>query len=435
MRSVAAKSAENEVTKAIAGMKNNVKLMATKAAKEAAKGIVGKSHAAMRIHAAAHRNTRASSKMKLLSRDVDLLKAAVRKAQAQAAAARLAAARKAAHYKAIVNSKVLRAQRDFNILKKKLAEFRNSKNIEKRNAMKLRKLAALVVRLSRRLKRNRRHLTRTKKRIGRAHSRVVVKIKVHKKHLKNLIAYYKKVIKRLKAELFAVRHSKGINSAMSSRISAEAAIVAQQRQKVRDLEAEVKRLRRAVRATKRHVHTYQIKGKKRKQVLGVAHVAYMNLERAVAHLKAMAEDRAKVVVIKGNKGSNSENAKKMIRDVKSAVKKASAGAKAAVASAVAKEAAAAAAEEARKHNHGIGVNIPGLNTALDKAAHSLHGLGKKPRVGFHVGGLGGGPHPLKTSGKLLKSERHTETHVKVAIGKMKAASHAAPAMELIEDLF
>merc|ERR1712196_488685 len=120
--------------------------MAATAAKDAANGVVSKT-ASARAQLAKKRSMSAKAKLKMLEKDVALLEAAETRFQA-----------KDAKYKAIVNAKVLRAQKDFEIMKKKLAAYKGAKRTERLTAERLRRLAQEVVRLSARLKRERAHV-------------------------------------------------------------------------------------------------------------------------------------------------------------------------------------------------------------------------------------------------------------------------------------
>merc|ERR1711865_859476 len=168
MTSAAAKKARTVMAKVINQMSAQVKQQAVHAAKAAAKGI-SKTKTSVRLAAAGKRDAAAQGKMTILNKDVALLKAAVHKAMLEAAAARLAATRKSASFKAVVNNKVLRAKKDFEIMKHKLEEFKGSRRKQKATALKLRKLAQGVVRLSRRLKRK----TRSVRHAKRQHTRQV----------------------------------------------------------------------------------------------------------------------------------------------------------------------------------------------------------------------------------------------------------------------
>merc|ERR1711924_305510 len=79
-------------------------------------------------------------------------------------------------------------------------------------------------------------------------------------------------------------------------------------------------------------------GKKRKRVLRIAHVAYVNLERAVNNLKRMARNHAKVVSIKVDHANAAKDTKVFVRNVERTVKSLQKKSRAAIARAVARRA-------------------------------------------------------------------------------------------------
>merc|ERR1712054_695839 len=130
--------------KVLGHMADHARAMASKAAKEAAKRITSKVQSARAAEARRHSAT-IERKMKLLRKDATLLETAMREAKREAAAAKLKAEHKAAHYKASVNAKVVRAKKDFDVMKKKLAAYKGTKRSEKKAADHLRTLAQQVV--------------------------------------------------------------------------------------------------------------------------------------------------------------------------------------------------------------------------------------------------------------------------------------------------
>merc|ERR1711977_203607 len=175
-----------------------------------------------------------------------------------------------------------------------------------------------------------------------------------------MIKRFKAILKALRAKLNKIRSQPAISSVMSSRIKAEQGVVAQQEAKLAQENAYIKRLKAMLRrAEKTHVVLTK-KAKKRKQVLRIAHVAYSNLERAVAHLKAMAAQHAKTVNIRGPHASAAKDTKVFVRNMVRTVRKLQRKSKRMIANAVARRAAAAAAAEARAHDKlGLEDEIPG----------------------------------------------------------------------------
>jgi len=428
MTSAAAKKARTVVAKVINQMSAQVKQQAVHAARAAAKGI-SKTKTSVRLAAASKRDAAAQGKMTILNKDVALLKAAVHKAMMVAAAARLAATRKSARFKAIVNTKVLRAKKDFEIMKQKLEGFKGSRRKQKATALKLRKLAQGVVRLSRRLKRKTRSVRHEKRRHKRQVKHAKVTAKRAKKKLKELLRHYKDKLQKLKLKLYAVRHSKGINAAMATRIASEQSVIAEQEEKLAELTSTDRRLKRTLHHEKIRIKVFSLKAKKRKKVLRIAHKAYSNLSRALAHLQSMAAQRAKTVIIKARSSSDKKSAKKVEKQMKRAVEQAAAGAKAVIAASVAKKAARAAKREARKAARAkLGVAVPGLNSALRKANSSLKGLGKQPAT---TSENTSGPHPLKTISKVVHKGRTKVSSARVKLAKIKAVK-SDPAILLEE---
>merc|ERR1712054_474610 len=164
--------------------------MASTAAKKAAGGIVSKT-ASARAKLAKKRSMSAKAKLAMLEKDVKLLEAAEKRALKEAKEAKLRFQAKDAKYKAIVNAKVLRAQKDFEIMKKKLAAYKGAKRTERLTAERLRRLAQEVVRLSARLKRERAHVAHLQARNKKvlAHEKLVMKAK--RKQLKAMIKRFK----------------------------------------------------------------------------------------------------------------------------------------------------------------------------------------------------------------------------------------------------
>merc|ERR1712057_8748 len=155
---------------AISAMSANVRTMAASAAAHAATSVVKHSNAGARAAQANKHSMSAQAKLKLLEKDVALLEAAEKRALQEAKDAKLKFEKKDAHYKAIVNAKVLRAQKDFELMKKKLAAYKGAKHREKITAEKLRRLAQEMVRLSARLRREKDHVIR----LQRMHKKYVV---------------------------------------------------------------------------------------------------------------------------------------------------------------------------------------------------------------------------------------------------------------------
>merc|ERR1711959_812607 len=85
------------------------------------------------------RKAATTSAKHMLEKDVALLEAAEKRALQEAKDAKLKFEKKDARYKAIVNEKVLRAEKDFVLMKKKLAAYKGAKHREKITAEKLRR--------------------------------------------------------------------------------------------------------------------------------------------------------------------------------------------------------------------------------------------------------------------------------------------------------
>merc|ERR1712093_373463 len=367
----------------------------------------------------------AQAKLKMLEKDVAYLEAAEKRALQQAKDAKLKFEKKDAHYKAIVNAKVLRAQKDFELMKKKLAAYKGAKHREKITAEKLRRLAQEVVRLSARLRRERAHVIR----LQRMHKKYVVRWKKKYAHrqrkLKKMIRKFKKILKALKAQLNRIRSAKDINAVMASRITAEQSVVAQQEQKLAQENAYIKRLKRMLARARRNTQMFQRKAKKRKRVLRIAHVAYINLGRAVNNLKRMARNHAKVVSIKVDHANAAKDTKVFVRNVERTVKSLQKKSRAAIARAVARRAAAAAAAEARAQDKlGLGDNIPGINRALKKSKGLMKNLGKPP-ASLKRAEVVKGPNALKAASRLLRRTRRAETRARIKVVSLKRHHHLA----------
>merc|ERR1712054_574009 len=277
--------------------------------------------------------------------------------EARAAKARFQA--KDAKYKAIVNAKVLRAQKDFEIMKKKLAAYKGAKRTERLTAERLRRLAQEVVRLSARLKRERAHVAHLQARNKKvlAHEKLVMKAK--RKQLKTMIKRFKAILKALRAKLAKLRSKPAVSAVMASRIKAEEGVVAQQEAKLAQENAYIKRLKAMLRRAEKNHVVLTKKAKKRKQVLRIAHVAYANLEKAVARLKAMAAVHGHTVIVKAPRASAAKTAERMRKNMVKTVER--------LAKRSRKKIAAAAAKTAHSNDRkGIRIHINGLNEAMAK---------------------------------------------------------------------
>merc|ERR1711959_11641 len=398
IRKAATTSAKHMLAKAISAMSANVRTMAASAAAHAATSVVKHSNAGARAAQANRHSMSAQAKLKLLEKDVALLEAAEKRALQEAKDAKLK-------------------------LKKKLAAYKGAKHREKITAEKLRRLAQEVVRLSARLRREKDHVIR----LQRMHKKFVRRWKKNyarrKSKLKKMIRKFKKILKALKAQLNRIRSAKDINAVMASRITAEQRVVAQQEQKLAQENAYIKRLKRMLARAHRNTQMFQRKAKKRKRVLRIAHVAYINLERAVNNLKRMARNHAKIVSIKVDHANAAKDTKVFVRNVERTVKSLQKKSRAAIARAVARRAAAAAAAEARAQDKlGLGDNIPGINRALRKAKGSIKNLGKKP-ASLKRAEVVKGPNALKAASRLLRRTRRAETRARIKVVSLKRHHH------------
>merc|ERR1711981_1217885 len=428
IRKAATTSAKHMLAKAISAMSANVRTMAASAAAHAATSVVKHSNAGARAAQANKHSMSAQAKLKLLEKDVALLEAAEKRALQEAKDAKLKFEKKDARYKAIVNEKVLRAEKDFVLMKKKLAAYKGAKHREKITAEKLRRLAQEVVRLSARLRREKDHVIR----LQRMHKKFVRRWKKNyarrKSKLKKMIRKFKKILKALKAQLNRIRSAKDINAVMASRITAEQSVVAQQEQKLAQENAYIKRLKRMLARARRNTQMFQRKAKKRKRVLRIAHVAYINLERAVNNLKRMARNHAKIVSIKVDHANAAKDTKVFVRNVERTVKSLQKKSRAAIARAVARRAAAAAAAEARAQDK-LGDNIPGINRALKKTKGLMKNLGKPPAT-LHKSAVAKGPNALKAASRLLRRTRKAEQRARIKVTQIRMGHyrhHAAKA--------
>merc|ERR1711924_444094 len=316
-------------------------------------------------------------KMKLLRKDAALLETAMREAKREAAAAKLKAEHKAAHYKASVNAKVVRAKKDFDIMRKKLQAYKGTKRSEKQASDRLRKLAQQVVALSTRLKHGHHHLHQVMHRQAKYVRKAKIKALKAKSKLKRLLHHYKMGLQELQAKLNKIHNSKDINAVMATRIASRQSLFGQQQKKLLTLKQAMASVKQDLDKSKQRLKVFHQQAKKRKQVLHVAHAAYNNLSHAVAHLKKMAAQHTKAVRIKGPTGSNAKSTQKVVKNVIKAVKKAASGADTKIAAAVVKDAATAAALEAEKHTQPVDIDVPGLNSALDKAGRAMIALGAR----------------------------------------------------------
>merc|ERR1712216_181355 len=180
MRKQASKAAKSQVAKALAGMMTGVHQLAKHAAKKAAKATIPAGSKSHRVAAAGKRKGNAESK---LEKDVALLNAASAKAKKQYQATIKKFAIRDAHYKALVNAKVLKAKHDFLVMKKKLSSYKGAKSQERKTAVRLRRMAQLVVRLSERLKRLRKRLKKKSKQRAKVLERWAKKVKRKKASL------------------------------------------------------------------------------------------------------------------------------------------------------------------------------------------------------------------------------------------------------------
>jgi len=437
MRDEGRRAAKKLVSKALDAMTDNVRNMAASAAKNAANGVVSKT-ASARAKLAKKRSMSAKAKLKMLEKDVALLEAAEKKALGEARAAKARFQAKDAKYKAIVNAKVLRAQKDFEIMKKKLAAYKGAKRTERLTAERLRRLAQEVVRLSARLKRERAHVARLQAKLKKKLAKDKLFMKAKRKQLKAMVKRFKAILKALRAKLNKLRNKPAVSVVMASRIKAEEGVVAQQEAKLAQENAYIKRLKAMLR---RAEHTHVVlttKAKKRKQVLRIAHVAYSNLERAVAHLKAMAAQHAKTVNIKGPHANAAKDTRVFVRNMVRTVRQLQRKSKRMIARAVARKAAAAAAAEARANDKmGLADTIPGLNRALAKAKGSLKNLGKPPRgYGKKKKKNMRAPHALAAASRLLRRTRKAATDAKIkvtAIKRVHGARHKAVLLQEDEE--
>jgi len=422
MRDAGRRAAKKLVSKALDAMTDNVRNMAASAAKNAANGIVSKT-ASARARLAKKRSMTAKAKLKMLEKDVALLEAAEKRALGEAKAAKARFEAKDAKYKAIVNAKVLRAQKDFEIMKKKLAAYKGAKRTERLTAERLRRLAQEVVRLSARLKRERARVARMQMKNKKKLHMEKLFMKSKRKALKAMIKRFKAILKRLRAQLAKIRSKPAISSVMASRIKAEEGVVAQQEAKLAQENAYIKRLKAMLRRAENNHVVLTKKAKKRKEVLRIAHVAYSNLERAVAHLKAMAAQHAKTVHIRGAHANAAKDTKVFVRNMVRTVRKLQRKSKRMIANAVARRAAAAAAAEARANDKmGLEDSIPGLNRALAKAKGSIKNLGKPPR-GYRNKKRGKNvkaPHALAAASRLLRRTRKAATDAKIKVTAIKS---------------
>merc|ERR1711998_270919 len=133
--------------------------------------------------------------------------------------------------------------------------------------------------------------------------------------------------------------------------------------------AYIARLKKMLADAKHRTKVYRVKAKKRKEVLRIAHVAYSNLERAVAHLKAMAAQHAKIVTVRSAHANAAKDTKVFVRNMVRTVKQLQKKSKRMIAEAVARRAAAAEARAQDKLK--LRDDIPGLNGALAKAKNSI----------------------------------------------------------------
>merc|ERR1711939_839717 len=413
IRKAATTSAKHMLAKAISAMSANVRTMAASAAAHAATSVVKHSNAGARAAQANKHSMSAQAKLKLLEKDVALLEAAEKRALQEAKDAKLKFEKK-----------------DFVLMKKKLAAYKGAKHREKITAEKLRRLAQEVVRLSARLRREKDHVIR----LQRMHKKFVRRWKKNyarrKSKLKKMIRKFKKILKALKAQLNRIRSAKDINAVMASRITAEQSVVAQQEQKLAQENAYIKRLKRMLARARRNTQTFQRKAKKRKRVLRIAHVAYINLERAVNNLKRMARNHAKIVSIKVDHANAAKDTKVFVRNVERTVKSLQKKSRAAIARAVARRAAAAAAAEARAQDKlGLGDNIPGINRALKKTKGLMKNLGKPPAT-LHKSAVAKGPNALKAASRLLRRTRKAEQRARIKVTQIRMGHyrhHAAKA--------
>jgi len=420
LRDAGRRAAKAMVSKAIDAMTANVRSMASTAAKKAAGGIVSK-NASARAKAAHQRNMSAKAKLAMLEKDVALLEAAEKRALNEAKQAKMRFQAKDAKYKAIVNAKVLRAQQDFEKMKKKLAAYKGAKRKERLTAERLRRLAQEVVRLSARLKRERAHVAHLQAMLKKRLEKFKAKMMKKRKSLMKMIKRFKAIIKALKAKLAKIRGAKAISAVMASRIKAEEGVVAQQLAKLKQENAYIARLKKMLADAKHETKVYRVKAKKRKEVLRIAHVAYSNLERAVAHLKAMAAQHAKIVTVRSAHANAAKDTKVFVRNMVRTVKQLQKKSRRMIAQAVARRAAAAAAAEARQQDKlKLRDDIPGLNGALAKAKNSIKNLGKAP-AGLSKQGkkVKRGPHALAAASRLLRRTRKAATDAKIKVTAIK----------------
>merc|ERR1711998_64752 len=249
------------------------------------------------------------------------------------------------------------------------------KRREKKAADHLRTLAQQVVELSTTLKRGHHHLHQVMRRQAKYVRKAKAKALKAKSKLKHMLRHYKAGLQDLQAKLDKVHNSKDINADMASRIASQQSLYGVQQKKLLELKQAVSDVDQDLSTSKRNLQVFHRQAKKRKQVLHVAHAAYNNLAHAVAHLKKMAAEHAKAVRIKGPRGSNAKSTQKVVKNVIKAVKRAASGTSSKLAAAVAKDAAAAAAIEAERHSQPVDIDMPGLNSALDKAGRAMIALG------------------------------------------------------------
>lgn len=406
MRRAATKSAKSMMGKALAEMSTKLHHLATHAAKKAAKAIVPKKSGSPRVAAAGHRRTKAETKLKMLEKDVVLLEAAQKKAVQELKTVQVKFRLKSAKYKALINTKVMKVKHDFEHMKEKLASYKGTKHKQRKVAHHLRVTAQLVVHMSRRLNRMQRHIKHVKHHGAKVLARWRKKVNRKKTSLARLKTHYKRSVQQLEATLKTIRAKKDINTLMASRISAEQGVVTQQQQKLAQADATIARLHQKIKQRKLWWKKHQKQAKKRKEVLGIAHMAYTKLERTVASLKHMAAITGHTTVVSAPKMSAERNVKRMqkrmVKTVRELVKKRAPQMAKSVARAAAVAAAKAANDATDKH---VRIHLRGLTKAMAKAQASIAAINHTPKAPHPKHKKHSGLHPLKSVKKLVKKTR------------------------------
>merc|ERR1712178_128886 len=165
---------------------------------------------------------------------------------------------------------------------------------------------------------------------------------------------------------------------MLNHIAAEKRVLAEQRKKLAQEAALIKKLKLELHNAHDRTKAFKVKAKKRKKVLRIAHTAYMNLQRAMAHLQALIAAHAKTVRLHGEHATSKGTTKKMLHGILNTVHKLEKKAILRVQQAAAEKARHAATQEAHKvSKFTLRTSIGGINTALHNAKGMLNGVAKK----------------------------------------------------------